>query len=106
MKATLAGIALGSGLICSVLAYLKEKGSLQALQATRRSINLMPKNGQQTVKHEDEYEQALHTLHKTLGQILALTIILVLIIIVSDYPTKMDFATAVFIFGLLFQVSN
>ena len=66
----------------------------------------MPKNGQQTVKHEDEYEQALHTLYKTLGQILALTIILALIIIFADYPTEMDFATAAFIFGLLFQVSN
>ena len=103
----MAGIAFASGLICSVLACLKEKGSLQALQATRMSINLMPKNGQQrTVKNQDEYEQALHTLYKTLGQILALTIILALIIIFADYPTEMDFATAAFIFGLLFKVSN
>eukprot|EP00093_Oithona_nana_P010795 10795.XXX_430844_430445_1 [CDS] Oithona nana genome sequencing. len=64
----------------------------------------MPKNGQQrTVKNQDEYEQALHTLYKTLGQILALTIILALIIIFADYPTEMDFATAAFIFGLLFK---
>ena len=105
MKTILAGLTVVSGLICGVLAYMKEKASLQALQAAQRNINLMPKNAIRTVKNEDEYEQALHTLYKTVGQILALTIILALIIIYADYPTQMDSAAVMFLFGLLFQVS-
>ena len=105
METILACLTVVSGLICGVLASMKEKASLQALQAAQRNINLMPKNAIRTVKNEDEYEQALHTLYKTVGQILALTIILALIIIYADYPTQMDSAAVMFLFGLLFQVS-
>ena len=105
----MACIAFASGLICSVLVYLREKGSLEVLKASRRSINIVPKiipkNDQVNVRL-DEYEQALQEMYKTLGQIIAVTHTIVGIIFFSDYPTELDMPAFTYMLGLWFQVSS